>query len=55
MVVVDGGRCPTEGYAKIDFRRHMGAEATGIRQAWREGGSSGSGQRLVMTGNRVAA
>ena len=45
MVAVYGGGCPTEGYTKIDFVRHMGAEATGIQNAWQEGGSVDNGQR----------
>ena len=40
----------TEGYAKRDLGRRTGAEATGIRKVWQEGGSSGSGKRRLMAG-----
>ena len=55
MVAADGGGCPTEGYAKRDFSRRTGAEATGIRKTWREGGSAGSGQRRARAGDGAAA
>ena len=45
----------TEGYAKRDLGRRTGAEATGIRKVWQEGGSSGIRQRLVMSGDGAEA
>ena len=41
IVAGDSSGCPTEGHVKKYFGRRMGSEATGIRQAWREGGSVG--------------
>ena len=42
-VAADGGRCSTDGHVRRDFGRRKGAEATGIHQAWREGGVDGIG------------
>ena len=43
VVAEDGGRHATTGHVRIDFVRSKGAEATGIQQAWREGGVDGRG------------
>ena len=51
LMKVDGGICPAEGYAKIDFGRLTVTEAKEIRKAWREGGSAGSRQQEVMEGD----
>ena len=55
MVAADGGGCPTEGYAKMDFGRCTGSEEIGIRKAYQEGVSVGRGQQQVMAVDGSAA
>ena len=49
VAAADRGGIPTEGYTKRYFVRRTREEA------WREGGSEGSGQRRVMEGDGAAA
>ena len=55
MVEAEGSGCPIEGYAKNDFGRCTGVEATGIRLAWRERGETGSRQHQLMEGDGESA
>ena len=55
VVAVDGGGYPAEGYSKRDFDICTGVEATGIPQAWQEGGPAGSRQRQVISGDGAVA